>query len=73
MTQPTTEALSSSDMAQIRLAANGLISGTLREWPLLDIALKKAGINLHGSATRSEIIPICEDLLLKLGERNGER
>lgn len=69
ITKPTTEALTTSDMAQIRMAAQGLISGTLREWPLLDKALRKSGINLHGGATRSEIIPICQDLLTQLEEK----
>jgi hypothetical protein len=71
MINPTTEVLSPTDMAQIRLAAQGMISGKLREWPLLDRALKKCEINLHGSATRSEIIPICQDLLTKLESENG--
>lgn len=61
--KPTTEALSPSDTAQIRLAAQGMISGTLREWPLLKAALLKCGINLHDGATREQIIPICQDLL----------
>lgn len=47
---------------EIDMAARGMVSGTLAEWPLLKTALKAAGADHPDSTTAAQLKQICRDL-----------
>lgn len=48
---------------QIEQAAKGMISGTLREWPLLKKALRYYGVILPDDFQTVELIKVCRSLV----------
>lgn len=51
------------DWLQIEQAANGCVSGTLKEWPYLNIALRKQGRYLDQEADASHMRWSCQEIL----------
>lgn len=50
---------------EIDMAARGMVSGTLAEWPLLKSALKAAGMDYPDSTTAAQLKQVCRDLCWK--------
>ena len=51
------------DQLQLDQAARGGVSGTLAEWPLLQAALARCGVNLPTDADRSEMMAASAECL----------
>ena len=48
-------AMSEHDALQLDQAARGCVSGTLSEWPFLQLALARCGVNLPATARVREM------------------
>lgn len=51
------------DYLQIEMAAAGCVSGTLSEWPHLNNALKRVGIELPSNTEAWGLRNLCQQLL----------
>ena len=49
----------------IDMAAHGMVSGTLAEWPLLKSAMKAAGVDYPDGTTAAQLKQICRELWTK--------
>ena len=58
----------SQEMLQIEMAAKGCVSGTLAEWPHLERALRKRGIDMANTATAQEMQAACKSYLQRLNK-----
>ena len=48
--------MTEQDVLQLDQAARGCVSGTLAEWPLLQVALARCGMKLPATADRAEMM-----------------
>ena len=58
---------------QVKMAANGCISGTLDEWPNLFVTMKNLGADVKGSTTAYEAKLLCQQLLMNEEQHEVER
>lgn len=54
--------MSPENNLQIEMAARGCVSGTLEEWPALNIALVKFGLELPKETPASELKDLCSKI-----------